>query len=1309
MKLQTKILLAVFPLIVIPLLISGAIAYQRLQQTATDTLNAQIQTLLQQTAQQAQSFEKTTQANARLFSASQMLQGYLLADEEERYDLLYSPLLQLFLSYQQAYPAYIEIRVILPDGYEDVRVASKELDNLTEDESDNTQFQYWIKTQQETYSHYLHHSDNQEFVLQVAQRLQFIDPAIQERNANNTGILRGFLVITARLEHLKQQAVKNAVGKKGQLLFADQTGRLLFQSQKASDPLPSELIQRMQQQHTVQWHSPSGIFYQGQSLQANLWVFTTLPETEISAYSQRLGIEVASIIFITVLITLWLLMLLLNRQLLKPIKALGKATLNVGQGHLDAQLVVHSQDEMGILIQRFNTMAQQLKTTQQQKDQAQEDALNNKEQAIENLKQADQLKNEFLANTSHELRTPLNGIIGISESLLDGIGGEPTTVQAQNLRMIVQSGKRLSTLVNDILDSFKMQTKELQLQRRPVDIYAMSSLALELSHTLVAQKDLELRNDVPQNLPPVYADENRLQQILLNLIGNAIKFTQTGHVTVSATINAQKLMQIAVQDTGIGIPADKQAIIFQAFKQADGSTAREYGGTGLGLSVTQQLVELHEGKVWVNSQKEQGSCFYFTLPLSEDALPDTVEYPAIVSDNAPLDTTEDSVEAFINSDTALSCDPGMQGHCRVLIVDDEPVNLHVLVNYLSRHHYQLTLASSGQETLNLLDEGYEPDIIILDVMMPRMTGFEVTHIIRKTKGLHELPILLLTAKNQAQDIVTGLEAGANDYLIKPVAKEELLARIRTHLSIKHLKASREAALETARLKSEFLANMSHEIRTPMNAIIGVSDLLYNTSLSDEQKDYVSTIRTGSDTLLTLINDILDFSKIEAGKLELEQQAFSIRSCVEDALDLVSGIAHKKDLNLAYWIDFNVPIQIKGDITRVRQILVNLLSNAIKFTQVGEVMVKVSAQPITQTTEQDAEFKMTFAVCDTGVGIPKELQEKLFQAFTQVDSSITRRYGGTGLGLTICKRLTELMKGRIWVDSVEDQGSTFYFTMCLPAVLPAKNVQKWQATPRAFSGKRWLMLEEYSTNREIVCQLSKFWAADIQVTDYQDFIHQIKIPLTFDAVLIEWPSDVLKSNALQEALEPLSQKLPLLLITSGCHASSITSLFKAFITRPIRPERLYESLAQIYHHESKKVDTQKSIEKNSLNMQWRILLTEDNLVNQKVALLVLKQLGLKADIANNGLEALTAVQENTYDVVFMDMQMPEMDGLTATRAIREQDLERQPWIIAMTANAMEEDQKACFDAGMNDYVSKPVRPQKLSDALQRFGANKETAS
>ncbi|HEY9670696.1 MAG TPA: ATP-binding protein [Waterburya sp.] len=393
------------------------------------------------------------------------------------------------------------------------------------------------------------------------------------------------------------------------------------------------------------------------------------------------------------------------------------------------------------------------------------------------LQKINQLKDEFLANTSHELKTPLNGIIGIAESLTDGATGQLSPETLFNLSLIISSGRRLSQLVNDLLDFSQLKHKNIKLKIKSVGLREITQVVLTLSQGLIGKKELKLINKISADIPPADADENRLQQILYNLIGNAIKFTPSGTVEVLATV-ANHELQITIADTGIGIPEDKLDRIFESFEQADGSIAREYGGAGLGLAITKQLVQLHGGRIWVESQIGVGSRFTFTLPIAKHE-----------AEHEPQDTVSKVREFSVTTMTAnevltdgkiLTTNPG---RFQILIVDDEPVNLQVLVNHLSLQNYAITQAVNGMEALEILDNGFRADLILLDIMMPKMTGYELCQKIREQFPANELPIVLLTAKNQVSDLVEGFSVGANDYLTKPISKNELLARIKTHIRL----------------------------------------------------------------------------------------------------------------------------------------------------------------------------------------------------------------------------------------------------------------------------------------------------------------------------------------------------------------------------------------------------------------------------------------------------------------------------------------------------------------------------------------------
>ena len=495
-------------------------------------------------------------------------------------------------------------------------------------------------------------------------------------------------------------------------------------------------------------------------------------------------------------------------------------------------------DELGVLERSFNRMTAQLKTS-----------FETLEAKNAELQRLDQLKDEFLANTSHELRTPLNGIIGIADSLIDGATGELPEQTKANLAMIMGSGKRLANLVNDILDFSKLKHQQLELQLKPIGLREIVEIVITLSQPLVLNKPVQLINAISPDLPFAQADENRLQQILHNLLGNAIKFTERGKVEISAQQRNQRL-EVMISDTGIGIEEDKFQQIFESFAQAEGSAARKYGGTGLGLAVTKQLVQLHGGEIWVKSTEGKGSRFFFTLPIAEDNADQfsddktalsTVQKTCRVEIAALMETLQN--EASVSS----------EGQMNILIVDDEPVNLQVLNNYLSLQNYRLLLAKSGPEALAFIEEGFQPDAILLDVMMPKMTGYEVTQQLRDRWPADEVPILLLTAKNQVSDLVAGLEAGASDYLTKPISKDELLARLKTHLHIKQLQteAVRLSAVEAVNkmimesiqyakiIQSSLLPNMD-QVKTslpksffrwmPRNIVGG--DMLYAESAAD---------------------------------------------------------------------------------------------------------------------------------------------------------------------------------------------------------------------------------------------------------------------------------------------------------------------------------------------------------------------------------------------------------------------------------------------------------------------------------------------
>jgi two-component system, sensor histidine kinase and response regulator len=845
----------------------------------------------------------------------------------------------------------------------------------------------------------------------------------------------------------------------------------------------------------------------------------------------------------------------------------------------------------------------------------------------------------------------------------------------------------------------------------------------------------------------------------------------------------------------------------------------------------------------------------------------------------------------------------------ILIVEDSKTQAACLTSMIEKNGYRATVVRDGREAVRILETPFTPQIVISDIVLPNMNGYELCGHIKCQENLRDIPIILLTSLSDPEDVILALECGADNFVTKPFSEDLLINRIHTVLLNKKLREgldvqkgieiqfagkkhvitaqrqqiidllfstyenaaykNRELELANTRLitlqrklekdilerrhaeerlfesekrlklvlntvqtgvviidvqthvisdvnqyaadliglpkegiigktchqfictaqsgkcpfaeterktdsseqiliraggdlvpilkkvtpvqinqreyllesfsditeqvrakeeilkakvaaetanmaKSEFLANTSHEIRTPMNGIIGMAGLLLDTGLSVEQRDYAETIRSSADSLMTIINDVLDFSKIEAGKMDLEILDFDIRILVDEVSDLLAARAFEKGLELACLVNHDVPSLLRGDPGRLRQVLMNLAGNAVKFTERGQVVIQAKLD-----REEDRSITVRFMITDTGIGIPEDKQHLLFQSFSQVDASTTRRYGGTGLGLVISKRIAEMMNGQIGVDSSDGAGSTFWFTAVLEK--QTEGLKKEPVLPVDIQGQRILIVDDNRINRHIMREQLKNWACFVdEAENGQEALSRLllaveeKAPFRLAIIDMMMPGMDGKTLGRKIKADPRITGTALVMLTSAGRRGDAEQLqdigFSAYLTKPVKRLQLHHCLSTVLgtpltvvKKSSKPIVTRHSLSEEK-KRSIRILLAEDNPVNQKVAQKMLEKFGYYSNTVSTGFEALKALSMIDYDLVLMDVVMPEMDGFDATAQIRNpasKVMNHRVPVIAMTAHAMKGDREKCLESGMDDYISKPVKPQELLDVVEKW--------
>jgi len=988
----------------------------------------------------------------------------------------------------------------------------------------------------------------------------------------------------------------------------------------------------------------------------------------------------------------------------------------------------------------------------------------NKIARIEQLKRMDKMKDEFLANTSHELRTPLNGIIGLTDSMLDDKSITLNPNELHKLSLISSSGYRLASLINDILDFTKLKHKEIVLRKKPLNLKSMIDTVIELSQPLLKHKNILLINQIDSDLPAVNADEDRIYQILHNLLANAIKFTESGSVSLRARLDKGGVT-ISIIDTGKGIAPDKFKTIFRSFEQADGSIDREYGGTGLGLAVSKRLVELHGGKVWVKSEENKGSRFSFTLPevlhgITPPKATDSSLISKTVSGLSKFNIKRDSINAkdtqeddaqkknIVKSRSefelypkplspSLSPSLSTTASHRILVVDDEEINIEVINSQLSNENYDLTIATNGKEALELIDQEPDFDLVLLDIMMPGMSGYEVCQNLRKTHSEDRLPVLMLTAKNQIEDLVNGFKSGANDYLTKPFVKAELLARIQLQLKLKDaIVALAQSERKFRSIYNEALEGI-FQISVDGN-IVGnpaMAKMLGYQNSEDLKKSITdASLQLFSDTqqyegLMKSLKSKDVITQYEAQFTRKDQSriwgSVKINKIFDDAGKMLrlEGLLE----------DITDQKQAEDALHRAYQDIEDKIDQRTKALQLANEKLNQAKEAAQTATHSKSDFlaNMSHEIRTpmNGVITAADLALELKpEATLEKYLSIIRSSGNTLLQivndiLDFSKiearqlvieqhpfNLTELIRYLSDITGIRLQGLGNKVTLesdidpALPAILIGDKTRIQQILSNLlgnavkFTEEGHIELGVTRTKQNADRVKLKFYVKDTGIGMKKSYLAELFKPFTQAEA-----STTRKFGGTGLGMSIASQ----LAEAMGGHlwAESKSGIGTQF----------YFEVALAYEADNNDrlanelIRQKEALEGKSILLNRRLLLAEDDLTNQEIAKAVLGNAGMFVDVANNGQEAVEAINNKRYDAIIMDIEMPELNGYEATRQIR-LDLQYDDIpIVGMSARALAGDAEKAMEAGMNGYITKPINKKTLLNKLLQLLKEKPRAS